>query len=193
MEKCEKLLNHIEEGQEDKTSKIWLDIEAHAKTCPDCSVDINIFNKTKDVCSNLNEVDYPEDLHSSIMLGLEYGIENETSSTIDSWFDKVLEPLQLGFVTVSVFMIFFLFSLPSTPNTKHPAFHNNKIIALKSSNSTQSKKDVNSEQLDNVSASEVKEFLARLDQYKKLNPEIENKYHKPMYHPKIRLVNDWKN
>lgn len=193
MKKCEKLLNQIEDGKFDKDSKSWCDIEAHSKSCPDCAVDMMIMNSTYDAYSKMDDVEYPENLHAIIMEGIEYDFDTETSSTIDSWFDKILEPLQLGFVVVSVFIIFILFSLPSNSQIKHPAFHNNKSIISRSNKNDSAINNKNLEQLDSVSTAEVKEFLARLDRYKKLNPEIENKHHNPIYQPNIRLVNDWKN
>ncbi len=189
MNKCQVYMDYLEKYGLDEDSKEWTDVYSHALRCPDCSIDIKDRKILMEAMAEMPSVETPAGLHNYIMQNLEN--ENagdvEEISIFDNLFDKFARPLQVSISLACVFMIFSLMHLPA----KHSPVAASRIeIAKKEPALLQVASEMtNSEKLEDVSQEEIKNFLNKLEKFRKSHPEAEKRLPIPAT-PELRLVID---
>lgn len=191
MKKCERLIDYLDSNDYDNGSKTWLDIQEHAKKCPDCSIDLDLRGKIIDNLKDMDSVILPSGFHQEIMQSIEIGENVHEPGKLDDLFDRLLLPLQYGFAAVCLYLVLSLSSLPSINKNVKPAFHESGYSLAGKMAKLDSIKKPKPEQLAEVSPEEVKDFLTKLNKYKKEHPELNANYKRTFSDPEVRLVSYW--
>ena len=188
MKKCEKLLDYLECNDVNENSKTWLDIKEHAKKCPDCSVDLELRLQISKALDESSDIAYPYKLHDNIMQSIEIGEDYSEPTPFEQFIGNLLVPLQYAFVAVSIYLFISLSSLPIKTQIAHPAFHKHGFSVAGSIAKLQTIQPAKPEQLAKVSPEEVKDFLKKLNEYKRLHPEINKGYKTDLNKPLLELA-----
>lgn len=181
MKRCKQYLDSLEN---DNQNSIY-EAESHASHCSDCSFDKKINDKMLMVLNNLSEPEYPENLHELIMNA---SLDKKTDSSEEqSLYEKLstllLKPLEIVAPIACLVMLICMIQINTSENSE---ILEGQIQPKTSFKVEKASVPQNAEALEKVSPEEVKEFLAKLDEFKKLHPDnsiLNNNLD-------IRLVND---
>lgn len=189
MKKCGRYLDYMELSG-DVTCSQWQDELLHARRCPDCAHDMKIRTELLNICSKLEEPEYPLELHGYIMAGIKAGSNgaNEVPSLIDSLFDKFLRPVEFSMSLATIVVIAFLLTLEFQPaEINQPR---RSYVTTTSEQAEPKQNLVAISELDEVSGKDVQNFLQRLAEYRQHHPEIDHPGPRTSYRPPVRLVSD---
>jgi hypothetical protein len=179
-------MDYLEKNGLENDSKEWNDIFSHALRCPDCSIDLQNRKNLMETMADMPEISIPTSLHRYIMDNLDAG-EPEEISFFDTLFERFAKPLQ---ISISFACIFMLFSLLQLPDKIAPIPISKVEMAMKNPTSPQVVNEMSTEEkLEDVSQEEIKNFLAKLEKFRKSHPESEKKLPIPAA-PELRLVID---
>ncbi len=191
MKKCSMYLDFVNSDNYDENDKEAMkDIIAHSLHCTDCSYDRRIREQMLLELSSYPEPEYPENLHE-ISLSSAFDKDSVIEEKVDyigRFFNGLLRPMEFAIPLACVVMLCFMIDLnkgqePSGFNTDQYASESMNKIKVAESN-----ENINDSGLQKVSSEEVKEFLAKLDEFQKLHPE--SKSMKGHFMPDVRLVVD---
>ncbi len=181
MKRCKLYLDSLQ--NDDKNS--ITEAEIHASHCSDCSFDKKINDKMIMVMNNLAEPEYPENLHDLLMNA---SLDNKSVSYDEqNLLEKIsillLKPLEIAAPIACVIMLICMIQINTGENSGDLEGKTQQRVSFKVEKVNNSN---NTDALEKVSPEEVKEFLAKLDEFNKSHPEnkiLNNNLD-------IRLVND---
>lgn len=163
MKRCDLFKKSIENGDFENQDNLL----GHLKCCSDCSFDKMNYDKAMALLKASPEPSYPENLHS---LCCESAFENKSEGLnldyISDFFYKLLFPLEIA-VPAACLVMMFVFVQLNNPNEEYAA---NSAALPKLANSASRSAVSPKTNIDDVSAEEVKEFLAKLDEFNRKHP-----------------------
>lgn len=181
MNRCKLYLDSLERDE-----KTVAEAEEHAKHCSDCSFDKKFDDRIQFVLNNLAEPEYPDNLHEILV----NTYKDKDSSNIEeqNFLEKLsmflLKPIEIIAPIACVIMLICMVNLNSNSNTEELE---KKSAKFASANVEKTFVPINKEGLEKVSPEEVKEFLAKLDEFNKQHPENKRIHNNNL---DIRLVTD---
>ena len=181
MKRCKLYLDSLQ--NEDKNS--ISEAEIHASHCSDCSFDKKINDKMIMVMNNLAEPEYPENLHELLINASldKKSVSCDEQNLFEKFSTLLLKPLEIAAPIACVIMLICMIQINTGENN---AELENKMQQRLSFKVEKANNSHYTDALEKVSPEEVKEFLAKLDEFNKLHPEnkiLNNNLD-------IRLVND---
>jgi hypothetical protein len=184
--KCDRLVDWLEEHGEANMSGEWESLVAHAKTCPDCGLFLQRRAEMLETMRFLPRPAVPAGLTERIMAEVELTDRSDVEETGDGerrgWGDLLmawLTPVEVVLAGVCLFMAMNLFFPPGRPTV------DGGMAGTKSSagtfalipNSPPAKslppRPVPGESLVRLSDREVLDFMKKLEEYRRLHPEME--------------------
>ena len=188
MKKCCRYLDALDQNAQEDTS-LWQDILMHASRCPDCSLDMQFRGEMLEKLAELSEPLYPRSLNQLIIEALPDNAANrgdeEESGVFSRWLDRFLLPVEVMVSAACLLMFVFLMHTGLTSQSADdqlPLRH--KSDSLKAS----ALPPIENNDLEKVSGAEVKDFLARLEEFKRLHPDKPTEAQNLT--PVIELAND---
>lgn len=183
MNRCKHYLDSIENDDE----MLHQEADEHANHCSDCSYDKKIHEEMLSVLNNLSEPEYPNNLHEIIISSAfdKHSPDGSEQNFIDKLALNLLRPLEILAPVACIFMLACMIQLNT--NTSDDRFEA-KVSANVASKNENGIEPINKEVLERVSPDEVKEFLAKLDEFQRLHPE--SKSDRNYNNVEIRLVTD---
>ncbi len=175
--KCTRFEDWLELHGEEPPGPAWEDILLHAQTCPDCALARKHRSELLETLRHLPAPDAPPHLRTMIALALDEPPVQESEGP--GWFDEVLEPwlrpLQVGLALACLVMVVFLGTLPrEVPISPHSA--RGRLVAQTPTPpppATVVAAQPSAERPVNISPAEVAAFMKRLEEYRRLHPEME--------------------
>ncbi len=191
MKKCNRYLDALDQNAQEDSS-LWQDVLMHAARCADCSFDMQVRTEMLEKLSELPEPVYPSTLHEEITNAVKESgvgeIEETDSGFLARLFDRFLQPVEILVPAACILMFVFLIQL------NHEAVYEGQSRILSGGQNRSSVVKmaslpaVGDQELEKVSGEEVREFLDKLEEFRRAHPES----HDEMQHsvPAIELVND---
>lgn len=190
MKKCNRYLDALDQNLAEDSAR-WQDVLMHASRCPDCSSDIKFHTEMLEKLAETPPPSYPDSLHANIMQAV--GSNTSDSEISDegplAWLlDRFLQPIELAVPAACLLMFVFLVQINHEPEkgsaavqsyAARPRSHNVRVAELP---------PADPDSLEHVSGAEVKDFLARLEQFNRAHPHEPASENAMM--PSIELVND---
>ncbi len=190
MKKCSVYLDYVNSDTFDENNtKEMLDILAHTEHCTDCSFDRRVREKLLAELAEYPQPDYPENLHEIALSG---DFDNKAESNdkpdyISYFFMNLLKPMEFAIPMASVLILVFMIQINSAPANNNEITNNNlSNSSVKKLKIAEASENINENGLQKVSSDEVKEFLAKLDEFQRLHPESSSIPN--TYSPNVRLV-----
>ncbi|HNX77379.1 MAG TPA: hypothetical protein PLM07_02745 [Candidatus Rifleibacterium sp.] len=188
MKKCCRYLDALDQNAQEDSS-LWQDILMHASRCPDCSLDMQFRGAMLEKLAELPEPAYPRSLNQLIIEALPDNAANpkdeEDSGVFSSWFDRILLPVEVMVSAACLLMFVFLMHTAFTSHSPgDQLLHRHRSVNLKVS----ALPAIENNDLEKVSGAEVKDFLARLEEFKRLHPDKPSESQNLT--PAIELAND---
>lgn len=191
MKKCNRYLDALDQNAQENSS-LWQDVLMHAARCSDCSLDMQVRTEMLEKLSETPEPPYPASLHQDILDAVRDS-NNGASDENESWFlgrlfDRFLQPVEILVPAACILMFVFLIQLNHdsvSENRSRNIFggqsrnHAVKMAALP---------EDSDQELEKVSGEEVREFLARLEEFRRAHPDSQSDIQQTI--PEIELVND---
>ena len=177
MKRCDYFKKLVENGLYDTV----FECDEHIERCSDCSFDKRSYVNSISLMKSLPEPKYPAELHD---LCLDAVNENKLGtsnvySRVKEFFYRLLFPLELAVPACCIIMLIVFIQINNT---------NDDIMGEKNSSRRLSKiRREDSVKSDEVSAEEVKDFLARLEEFNKKHPVSKGNSNHSL---DIRLVSD---
>lgn len=190
MKKCSIYLDFVNSDNFDENDiDAMKDVIAHSLHCTDCSYDRRIREEITQNLKNYPEPDYPETLHE---LSINVDYDRKTNSTeqfdyINRFLINILKPMEVAIPIACVIMLCFMIQLNDNSSNDGIQIENYQSpSALQKIKIAEASDNINEDGLQKVSSEEVKEFLAKLDEFERLHPE--SKTLNKSYKPDFRLV-----
>ncbi len=190
MKKCNRYLDALDQNLAEDSAR-WQDVLMHAGRCPDCSSDIKFHTGMLERLAETPPPAYPAGLHENIMqaVGSNASAPEAADEGILAWlFDRFLQPLELAVPAACLLMFVFLVQLNHEPEKGSAAMQAYVSRAKSQSLRVAELPPADPDSLEHVSGAEVKEFLARLEEFNRDHPQ-EPGSDKALL-PSIELVND---
>ncbi|MDD2997858.1 MAG: hypothetical protein EOM80_00115 [Erysipelotrichia bacterium] len=191
MEKCTRYLDALDKNAADDSSE-WQDVLIHAGKCPDCATAMNVRAEMLELLAGQPEPEYPDILHESIVAAVNASKNHRHDGSEPGFFGRIFEQflpsLEIAVSVACLLMFVVLIQLEKdhiTDVTKAKPFR----VATKTATGVIAKApELDKESLEHVSSEEVKEFLDRLKEFRRIHPD------KPSqgadFSPEVQLVND---
>ncbi|MBF0406768.1 MAG: hypothetical protein HQM10_05420 [Candidatus Riflebacteria bacterium] len=203
--KCNRLLDWLEENEPDDIENIEqcfdLSISAHVQHCQSCREVLKVRCEINHAITEISPVDTPEILASLISANIQTTeeIEKENDSIPESIFDRLLKPLEYGFATAGIALIFFA-GFSGSRDGISTDFHKSKALMAKSisSSSNSSKHPVlkekvsdslltESSELVTLTTQEISDFRKKLDFFNRMHPEAQQNSRKKIEGAVVRF------
>ena len=191
MKKCNIYLNFVNSDNfDDSDNQAFKDVLAHSEQCTDCSFDRKIRENMLCQLANTPEPNYPTNLHE---IAFNDAIDKKTESKIDTdWLSNLiigsLKPIEIGVSFACIIMFVFLFQINHSSDNSLVVSENNQPTGLQKMKILEANENISEDGLQKVSPEEVKEFLAKLEEFQRLHPESKTSVERNR--PIIRLVGD---
>lgn len=170
--KCTRLADWLETKDELLVGPEWETELCHARSCFDCSSFLKRRGELIETLENLPPPPIPLDLHERIVQTLEFSKVSEVSEP-SPIFDKLLVPIQIVAAAVCLFAAVNLVNKPLKPFPDREDLRNNSAsIRQINAKSREVRKPKPGESLVRLSDTEVRDFMKKLDNYRKLHPEM---------------------
>ena len=190
MKKCSIYLDFVNSDTFDENDmEAMKDVIAHTLHCTDCSYDRRVREEITQNLRNYPEPDYPENLHE---LAVNIDFDRKTNSNeqldyINRFFMNLLKPMEVAIPLACVVVLCFMIQINDSSSNEGVQLENyQKPNVLQKIKIAEASDNINENGLQKVSSEEVKEFLAKLDEFERLHPE--SKTLNRSYKPDIRLV-----
>lgn len=173
MKKCSRYLDALDQNAAED-SALWQDLLVHAGKCPDCSTDMQFRALMLEKLAESGEPHYPSDLHQSLIAAVEDGAAgdgNEEQGLLERLFDKLLSPLEATVSLACVLMFVFLIQLNHESGSPSAAARPLQLAARRPGISAVDKPAPDTDSLEHVSSAEVKDFLAKLEEFRRAHPQ----------------------
>lgn len=191
MNKCSRYLEALDNNAADDSS-LWQDVLMHAGRCPDCSSDMQLRTQLIEKLSEIEQPDYPCNLHERIMTAVDRSdsssapADDNDQGIVDILFEKFLQPLEIIVPAACIAMFIVLMQINYAPETEN--------LKFKPTGKTQAVRiaelpPLEPGSLEHVSGEEVRDFLVRLEEFRKTHPD-DTTVTTSRYLPAVELVND---
>lgn len=192
MKKCNRYLDALEQNLPEDSAR-WQDILMHANRCPDCSSDIKFHTEMLEKLAETPPPLYPAALHENIMQAVANNSSETASESSDegllAWLlDRFLQPLELAVPAACLLMFIFLIQINHEPEKGSAAVQAYAARAKTQSVRIAELPPADPDSLEHVSGAEVKEFLARLEEFNRAHPQGPGSENAAL--PSVELVND---
>ncbi len=192
MKACTRYLDYVEQEDYSSDSPEWQDLLAHAGRCPECSFAMKQRAEMLEALGEMKHVSYPRELHQSIMAEINASPQEESQGLerFENFLQSVLRPAQIGLSLACVMMISLMMTSDNESIRMKPA-EKSPTLQLAAAD-IEKPAVVDKNQLQPVTKEEVKEFLARLDEFNRRHQNV--RHDQPgekVYLPELKLVNDW--
>lgn len=190
MKKCSIYLDFVNSDTFDENDmEAMKDVIAHTLHCTDCSYDRRVREELTQNLRNYPEPDYPENLHE-LAVNIDYERKpnsNEQFDYINRFFMNLLKPMEVAIPLACVVVLCCMIQINDNSSNDGVLLENyQKPNVLQKIKIAEASDNINENGLQKVSSEEVKEFLAKLDEFERLHPE--SKTLNKIYKPDIRLV-----
>jgi hypothetical protein len=182
--KCTKLADWLDEHGEELAHPAWQDLLAHSRFCPDCS----LFLKNRSVVlTTMREAPPPQppiELKAHILAAIEWTAPGATPAPEvdspepgESWIDSWLTPLQVAAVAGCVLLTVSFAVRTMQSSRLSPEEKLRVAVAQPKVRPTPVSRPVveSGEKMARLSDTEVADFLKRLEEYRRLHPEMEGR------------------
>ena len=190
MKKCTIYLDFVNSDTFDENdSKAMKDIIAHSLHCTDCSYDRRVREDMLSTLAEFPEPNYPSNLHEfSMNQAFDKRADlDDKPDWVARFFMNLLKPMEVAIPLASVAILCFMIQLNSSSSANLAQSDNNEPnTAIKKFKIAEASENYNENGLQKVSSEEVKEFLAKLDEFQRLHPE--SKTIPNSYRHDVRLV-----
>lgn len=190
MKKCNRYLDALDQNMAEDSAR-WQDVLMHASRCPDCSSDIKFHTEMLEKLAETPPPAYPAGLHENIMQAVVTNGNDSGSSGEGAlaWlFDRFLQPLELAVPAACLLMFIFLVQINHEPEKGSAAVQAYSARAKSQTVRVAELPPADPDALEHVSGAEVKEFLARLEEFNRAHPQEPASVNAAL--PSIELVND---
>jgi len=190
MKKCNRYLDALDQNLAEDSAR-WQDVLMHASRCPDCSSDIKFHTEMLEKLAETPPPAYPAGLHENIMQAIDgdHNVSESSDEGLLAWLlDRFLQPLELAVPAACLLMFVFLVQINHEPEKGSAAV---QAYAARSKNQAVRVAELppaDPDSLEHVSGAEVKEFLARLEEFNRAHPQESGS--EKILPPSIELVND---
>jgi len=190
MKKCNRYLDALDQNLAEDSAR-WQDVLMHASRCPDCSSDIKFHTEMLEKLAETPPPAYPAGLHENIMQAVASDGNDSGSSGEGAlaWLlDRFLQPLELAVPAACLLMFVFLVQINHEPEKGSAAVQAYAARAKSQTVRVAELPPADPDALEHVSGAEVKEFLARLEEFNRSHPQEPGSVNTAL--PSIELVND---
>ena len=190
MKKCSIYLDFVNSDTFDENNmEAMKDVIAHTLHCTDCSYDRRVREKITNNLINYPEPDYPENLHEfAVNIDFNKNNSNEKLDYINKLFLGLLKPIEVAIPLACIVILCFMIQINDNSSNDSIQIENYQTPrALQKIKIAEASDNINEDGLQKVSSEEVKEFLAKLDEFEKLHPESKT-FNNKIYKQDIRLV-----
>ncbi len=175
--KCTRFEDWLEQYGEESPGPAWESILVHSRACPDCALASQHRSELLETLRHLPAPEEPAHLREMIALALD--APPDPGHDGPGWFDEVLEPwlkpLQIGLAVGCLVMVVSLGTLsrdvpgPATPVRPRLVAHAPAVSPPADAIAARAP----AERPVTISPAEVAAFMKRLEEYRRLHPEME--------------------
>lgn len=174
MKKCSRYLDALDKNAA-ANSAGWQDILVHACKCPDCSTEMRFRSEMLEKLSEVNEPPYPADLHETIMSSIAASSgsnrEAEDYGLFNRLLEQFLQPLGITVSLACVLMFVVLIQLNYEADSTKTVVRVAQLPASSQTRKVLSGPVPDETTLEHVSSAEVKDFLVKLEEFRRAHPD----------------------
>jgi len=173
--RCQKIADWLEIHGEEQIGSEWENLLVHARSCPDCSLYLKQRGTIFEAMKQMSDPPLPIGLKEMILENIAQVEEFSDSSSSPSrdWIDYFLPPLQLvatGICLVVILGLLFPYQKLGTQKGSPEMKISFVTLAAKQEEKPVPKQG---ESLVRLSPQEVNDFMRKLEEYRRLHPEMD--------------------